>query len=230
MSSPSSSHSPSTPSRPFSPFSLLPFELVEDIIRATLPLYLRRNTYRDRQDNLLSFCLVSRLFHQISKPLLFAVIRILKGRHPFWLSNHEEEEVDRSSRLLELIVYCPGENFFFDDLRPIFRIQAHITKLVLVAVSGEVDFGVLSQMNRKRSCLGPMPSSESELIKFLLMIGRLVHSSTLQCHDHSDVSFHSSSASRAVLVLRQTYRILDFEFRLTMLSFSSRHLHLRGPS
>jgi len=165
MSSTSSSPPPSTPSPPFSPFSCLPFELVEDIIEATLRSYHDRKAYRDRQDTLLSFCLVSRLFHEISKPLLFAVVRIdSRSGHP-WLSISEEEEVDSSSQIRELIAYCPGETVRFDVLRTIFRTQLHITKLVLVSLPGEVDFEALSQMKRERTYLDSVPSTGCKLIE-----------------------------------------------------------------
>jgi len=79
----------------------------------------------------------------------------------------EEEEADSSSQIRELIVYA-GANFKFDDLRPIFRTQFHITKLVLVMVSGELDFGVLTQMNRKRTDLASAPPTEKRTDEFLI--------------------------------------------------------------
>jgi len=148
MSSPSSPPLASS-SPPYSPFSHLPFELVKDIIGAALPLYFGVTTYRTRQKTLISLCLVSRLFHQISKPLLFAVVRFFDQSDCSRFSKHEEEEVDRSSKIRELIVYFAGQNVKIADLRPVFRTQLHITKLVLLSVPGKLDFGTLSQMNRK---------------------------------------------------------------------------------
>jgi len=76
MSTPSPSSSPSLPLdtiRP-SPFSLLPPELLRTIIETAAPLYYHTETYKSRQATLRSLCLVSKLFHQIAKPLLFAVV------------------------------------------------------------------------------------------------------------------------------------------------------------
>jgi len=154
MTSSAASSSPSPSPPPFSPFSHLPFELVEAIIEATLTICHDNRKYRNRQDTLLSLCLVSRLFHEISSPLLSAVIRIDEVNGLSWLSHHEEEEeVDDLFKIRELIVYYAGDNVGFDDLRSIFRTQRHITKLVLIDLHGEVDFATLSQISRKQSCL-----------------------------------------------------------------------------
>ncbi|GAA5955109.1 hypothetical protein JCM3765_003197 [Sporobolomyces pararoseus] len=71
----SSSPSPSSPSVTPSSFSRLPNELVQQIIENTVPHYYHSATYYSRQSTLSSLCLVSKLFHQIAKPLLFAMIK-----------------------------------------------------------------------------------------------------------------------------------------------------------
>jgi len=57
-----------------SPFSILPTELIQTIIESTVPLHYHSDSYTARQSTLHSLCLVSKLFHQIAKPLLFAVV------------------------------------------------------------------------------------------------------------------------------------------------------------
>jgi hypothetical protein len=64
---------------------------------------------------------------------------------------NEEEEV-ATPRLRELIVYYAYHGMTFEDLKPIFRTQVYISKLVLVNLVGELDFGTLSQLERERRC------------------------------------------------------------------------------
>jgi hypothetical protein len=143
MSSPSSLPS-------FSRFSLLPFELVQQIIESSVPYNFHSTTYRDRQNTLLSLCLVSRLFHQISKPLLWAVVRITEHNRHVWLSVNEEEKDSRMPQTQELIVDAKTEKQIV-ELGSIFQPQLHLTKVIIWGFrTAEIDIGVLSNLERKR--------------------------------------------------------------------------------
>jgi len=64
----------SPPSLRPSPFSLLPTELIRNVIESAVPHLFDFRRYHDRQWTLRSFCVVSKLFHQIAKPLPCAVV------------------------------------------------------------------------------------------------------------------------------------------------------------
>ncbi|GAA5849708.1 hypothetical protein JCM3766R1_002135 [Sporobolomyces carnicolor] len=80
-----------------SPFSRLPPELVRQIIKSSISLHYGPSTYHERRRTLRTFCLVSRLFHEISKPLLESVICIRNLQHlektslPLWPDNPATE-------------------------------------------------------------------------------------------------------------------------------------------
>ncbi|GAA5892926.1 uncharacterized protein JCM6883_007516 [Sporobolomyces salmoneus] len=57
-----------------SSFSKLPTELIQHIIESAIPLQYHSETYNSRQKILRSFCLVSKLFYEIARPLLFAIV------------------------------------------------------------------------------------------------------------------------------------------------------------
>lgn len=64
----------SPPSLRSSPFSVLPLEVTQMIVDKVVPQKVSRSTYFARRSTLYSLCLVSRLFHQIAKPLLYAIV------------------------------------------------------------------------------------------------------------------------------------------------------------
>ncbi|GAA5895634.1 uncharacterized protein JCM6883_001568 [Sporobolomyces salmoneus] len=65
----------SPPSSDCFPLLRLPPELVQLIIESSVPLQFHSLTYVSRQSTLRRLCLVSKLFYEITKPLLFAVVR-----------------------------------------------------------------------------------------------------------------------------------------------------------
>lgn len=69
-------------SRSHAMLSLLPTELLSQIIEATVPHTFRTNTYYERQATLCSLSLVSRRFRAIAQPLLYQVA---------WISTREGE-------------------------------------------------------------------------------------------------------------------------------------------
>jgi hypothetical protein len=151
MSSSSTSLELPTSSRLFSPFSLLPFELVEAIIKSTVPLHFEAPTYRARQATLLSLCLVSRLFHRIAKPLLFAVAYI-DGPYQVEPRNLRQEE-DKGSLCRELMLESTSEEapIAVEHLGPILGSHTNLTRLTLETIKGEVDLVPLGLMKRKFS-------------------------------------------------------------------------------
>ncbi|GAA5985275.1 hypothetical protein JCM5350_005573 [Sporobolomyces pararoseus] len=119
------------PPPPFAPFSRLPYELVEAIVHSTVPrCYSYYEAYMERQRTLRSVSLVCRAFHEIAKPLLFAVALIEDDLDAPWWKEWQEE--DPSSPCLELIVKevdWPNENKL-PPVKPL--IQAHLQLKVLV--------------------------------------------------------------------------------------------------
>ncbi|GAA5955001.1 hypothetical protein JCM3765_003158 [Sporobolomyces pararoseus] len=115
---------------PFAPFSRLPFELVEAIIHSTVPRHYNSRTYWERRRTLLSICLVCRTFHEIAKPLLFAIAVVREDLdEPGWKTWQEE---DPSSPCQELVVVeksWPEKNKL-PRVKPL--IQAHLQLKVLV--------------------------------------------------------------------------------------------------
>jgi len=77
--SPSAPSLPLDPTRP-SPFSTLPTELIQSIVESTVPLHYHSRTYPSRQSTLRSLCLVSKLFREIARPLLSAVVKLNSSR------------------------------------------------------------------------------------------------------------------------------------------------------
>jgi len=143
---------PPSTSPPFSPFSLLPFELVEAIIESTVPLHFDQATYESRQATLLSFCLVSRLFHQIAKPLLFAVAwPDGTDKLETWKSLQQGE---KGSLCRELVLQSIFKNDIItvSRLSPILGSQRNLTHLLLESiVEGDLDLALLAHM--KRECI-----------------------------------------------------------------------------
>ncbi|GAA5959884.1 hypothetical protein JCM3765_000631 [Sporobolomyces pararoseus] len=85
-----------------SPFSKLPPELVQSIVELTVTPIVKRTTYTQRwsyfirRSTLRSLCLVSKKFHQIAKPLLFAVVHFREsGQYRKW----KEEGGDLTAHL-----------------------------------------------------------------------------------------------------------------------------------
>jgi len=148
--SPPPSPPPPSPSTPFSPFFFLPFELVAEIIESAVPLNFHSTTYRDRQRTLVSFCLVSRLFHQISKPLLFAVARLDPQNITSFLISHEEEE-DSVRFLHEVIIKisCSPLTNGSAELMTFLYSPSRLNLLVIHSGESEVDIAKLAELERR---------------------------------------------------------------------------------
>ena len=104
---------PSPPSPP-SPFSRLPTELVQSIIEDTALNHYHPDTYFSRQSTLYSLCLVSRQFHQIAKPLLYAVVYRYYGTNtdfedPLLRGGNAGSEGSVEGLIYEIAVECSKE-------------------------------------------------------------------------------------------------------------------------
>jgi hypothetical protein len=144
----SSSPSPpaSSSSLPCSPYPHLPFELVQQIIRSAVPLRFHSKTYQARQSNLFSFCLVSKTFRQISKPLLFAVARIDEDNRREWLSSIEEEDSTKPPTLELIILTKETGTNLSDATLPIYQNHLQLTKLVIQSEEKNLDIVVLAHL------------------------------------------------------------------------------------
>jgi hypothetical protein len=117
MSPSPASSSPVSPSSPVpSPFSTLPTELIQSIIESTVPLHYHSRTYSSRQSTLRSLCLVSKLFHQIAKPLLFAVIQLGYGTEiSTWKETLKREDIAALSREVVVPPHYPYRSMDLND-------------------------------------------------------------------------------------------------------------------
>lgn len=79
--------------------SLLPTELLEQIIEATVPHSYHSETYRKRQDTLRSLSLVSRRFRAVAQPLLARVVFLQSSEQVLAL---ETRAVARRSRFVTI--------------------------------------------------------------------------------------------------------------------------------
>jgi len=141
-SSPSSSFDELLPvAPPTSLFPLLPTELVESIIESSVPYYFHSKTYQSRQSTLCSLSLVCRLFHDIAKPLLFAVVKWnTKKRYVAVLDPKEEEDPNR--KLCRELVLWVGK----DISVCLGALRAHFGVTSLVLKVEEIDLVELSSM------------------------------------------------------------------------------------
>jgi len=136
-SSPASSSlvSPSSPLP--SPFASLPTELIQVIIESTVPLHYDSETYSSRQATLRSLCLVSKLFHQIAKPLLFAVVQLRDQNQ----TERWEKELDGGGlrALSREIVVDPQYSIHSGPIDTILRDHFALQVLVINSYNVSVD-------------------------------------------------------------------------------------------
>ncbi|GAA5974584.1 hypothetical protein JCM5350_001205 [Sporobolomyces pararoseus] len=131
----------SSPSSPFppSPFSRLPNELVQTIIESSAPHHYHSESYASRQSTLYSLCLVSKLFHQIAKPLLYAVMEVTsftpEGK---W---HDSSKDGLRSLVCDFNDWTDVKSEDFDSL---VRFGSQLRRLTLSANLGTVDMYTLS--------------------------------------------------------------------------------------
>ncbi|GAA5974632.1 hypothetical protein JCM5350_001227 [Sporobolomyces pararoseus] len=135
------SSSPSSPF-PLPPFSRLPNELVQFIIESTVPRYYHSASYATRQSTLSSLSLVSKRFHQITKPLLFAIVK----RKPLELNGPWIDSSPKTSRSLVRELIWP-RHVKSEEFGQILRSYSQLRKLTLSGDYRTVDMSLLSQTN-----------------------------------------------------------------------------------
>ncbi|GAA5979979.1 hypothetical protein JCM5350_005984 [Sporobolomyces pararoseus] len=135
------------------PFNQPPFELVEEILKLTVPSYYHSRTYEERQDTLLSLCLVSRLFHQIARPLLHAVaVFYLPEDLQRWPQQREEEAGTPLGREMILFPMYPASDDRTEvDLQPLVQSQLFLSTLALLDIETVVDLVELSRLHQLSS-------------------------------------------------------------------------------
>ncbi|GAA5955064.1 hypothetical protein JCM3765_003177 [Sporobolomyces pararoseus] len=138
---PKMSSSPSSPSVTPSPFSRLPNELVQQIVENTVPQHYHSQTFSSRQSTLSSLCLVSKLFHQIAKPLLFAVIKVKTLTLTGLWGDHSTA---RARNLVRELICQAGMKP--KNLGQLPVLHSHLRELTLAGNLEMVDLSTLSQL------------------------------------------------------------------------------------
>jgi len=146
MSSSPASSSAVSPSSPVpSPFSTLPTELIQSIIESSVPHSFQSTTYTYRQATLRSLCLVCKLFHEIAKPLLLAIVFLKKRRNDMHLN--VPRDIHRH--------YCRTAVFWFDfrrnnELPNVFAGFRHLHQLTISRI-WELDLEAISYLSDSMS-------------------------------------------------------------------------------
>ena len=157
-----SSLSPSSP--PFRPFSRLPTELVQHIIRLIELSSYHSTTYVERQTTLRSLCLVSRLFRQIARPLLFVIVRI-------WTSKQFDsfccQGVSNTvAKWTEQLILQGSLSFWRDrGLKPIADTYTGLRVFVVEHWHNGLDLAWLSSLNSASTSLASLSTSIDKLAK-----------------------------------------------------------------
>ncbi|GAA5892821.1 uncharacterized protein JCM6883_007486 [Sporobolomyces salmoneus] len=130
-----------------SSFSKLPPELVQHIIESTVPLQYYSETYKPRQETLLPFCLVSKLFYEIAKPLLFAVVSLPTTCHYTIWKALEAERGGHPALVREFVL--PEEGSGSIPLEPDWRQYVGLRLLVIECDDSDVDLAKFAVLPSK---------------------------------------------------------------------------------
>ncbi|GAA5835531.1 hypothetical protein JCM5353_002387 [Sporobolomyces roseus] len=141
---PDSSSSPAS-SLPFRPFSSLPTEIIQHIIYSTFSSRYHPNTYVERQLTLHSLCLVSRLFFDLAKPHLYAVVRLTRREK---VEAFRDTEQDRAKKIetFELVLDGQGLPKEANNLYPLLAMTFSLRTLKLDDFTYKVDLKHLSRL------------------------------------------------------------------------------------
>jgi len=138
---------PSPSSSPFRPFSQLPIEVIRNIVDSTAPSHYHPDTYPERQSTLRSLCLTSRLFCQLAKPLLYAVVRLSTRDQ---INAFRDTEQARAKEIETREFFLDGQAFGeqLGDLYVLLATNSSLRKIELCDFETEID---LSQFARLKS-------------------------------------------------------------------------------
>jgi len=143
---PDSSPSPSFPFPPSRPFSRLPAEIIQHIADSTASPHYHPVTYAERQSTLRSLCLTSRLFSELARPRLYAVVR-LKTREQVKVFRDTEQDRAKAIGTFELVLNGFGFKADFDDLYPLLALSFSLRSIRLENFSdGGIDLASFSRL------------------------------------------------------------------------------------
>ncbi|GAA5838505.1 hypothetical protein JCM5353_004037 [Sporobolomyces roseus] len=143
---PDSSSSRSSTSLPFRPFSCLPTEIIQHVVEYTSSSHYDPDTYVERQSTLRSLCLTSRLFFQLAKPRLYAVVR-LTGREQVKVFRDTEQDRAKAIETFELVLRGQGFKEEYNDLSPLLAVSFSLRSIRLEGFSdGGIDLASFSRL------------------------------------------------------------------------------------
>jgi len=154
---PDSSSSSPPPSPPFRPFSSLPIEIIQHVVETIAPFHYHPETYVERQSTLSSLCLTSRLFHQLARPYLYAIVE-LESRAQVVTFRDTEQVRANVIETRELFLDGDGFEQEFGDLYPLLATTFSLRVLHLTNFKFEVD---LTHVARLKSKTRPHLSAKS---------------------------------------------------------------------
>jgi hypothetical protein len=110
--------------------SLLPPELLRQVIESSVPHTFHTDTYFERQGTLLSFCLVSRRFRQIAQPILLEIVQVERAGQLHQVLDQYAANKHVASRI-HIVVAFWDKSFTSGSLEHLPRMVPALTSLSL---------------------------------------------------------------------------------------------------
>jgi len=135
----------SSSSPPFRSFSSLPTEIIQHIVESTSSSHYHPDTYVERQATLRSLCLTSRLFFQLAKPHLYAVVQ-LQTRKQVKVFRDTEQDRAKAIGTFELMLVGQGFEEEYNDLYPLLAVSFNLCSIRLEFLPGTIDLASFSRL------------------------------------------------------------------------------------